>query len=265
MNVKYARLQEIIRGAGQVLVAYSGGVDSTFLLEVAYDTLRDDAIGVIGVSPTIPADQIEEALGIARDIGVTVLTVNTDELTKEEFVSNPVNRCFHCKQELFTKLWQIAREKGFTSVVDGCNADDLGDYRPGMKAGHALGVRSPLQEAQMSKEDIRQKSRELGLPTWNQPASPCLSSRFPYGTRINEAGLAKVEQAEKYLKALGYAQVRARYLGDSVRIEVDKDKVAQILAEAEQIVPYLKGIGFVDVTLDREGYRMGSLNAGINE
>lgn len=267
VNVKYARLQEILRGAGKVLIAYSGGVDSTFLLKVAYDTLQDNAIGVIGISPTIAADQIKEARRIAEDIGVSLLTENTDELVKEEFVSNPVNRCFHCKQELFTKLWQIAKEKDFPNVFDGCNADDLRDYRPGMKAGHQLGVRSPLQEAEMSKDEIRRKSRELGLPTWNQPASPCLASRFPYGTRINEEGLAKVDQVEKYLRGLGYTQVRARYLGDSVRIEVEKNKVSQILAQAGQLAPYLKGIGFKDFTVDPEGYRMGNLNThlAVNE
>ena len=263
MNAKYARLQNILRDSGKVLIAYSGGVDSTFLLKAAFDTIQDNAIGVIGISPTIAVDQVNDALRIAQDIGISVLTVNTEELTKEEYASNPTNRCFYCKQELFTKLWQIAGEKGFSLVFDGCNADDLGDYRPGMKAGHSMGVRSPLQEAGLTKDEIRQKSRELGLSTWSQPASPCLASRFPYGMRINEESLAKVEKAEKFLKGLGYAQVRARYLGDSLRIEVDRDKVGRILAEEAQIVPYLKDIGFVDITLDREGYRMGSLNTHL--
>lgn len=257
---KYARLKAILQEMGSVIVAYSGGVDSSFLLKAAYDVLGPKAVGVMGISETVPADQIVEARKLAEEIGVPFLTVNTEEFHKEEFVSNSKDRCFHCKSELFTKLWQVAREHGINYVLDGCNADDAGDYRPGMQAGRKLGVRSPLLEAGMTKQDIRDSSRELGLPTWNKPASPCLSSRFPYGTRITLEGLAKVEKAEQYLKTLGFAQLRARYHENVLRIEVDQDSMIRLLELSGQIVGYMKSIGFTFVTLDLAGYRMGSAN-----
>lgn len=257
---KYTRLKEILQEMGSVLVAYSGGVDSSFLLKVAYDVLGPKAVGVMGISETVPADQIIEARRLAEEIGVPFITVNTEEFHKEEFVSNPKNRCFHCKSELFTKLWQVAREQGINYLLDGCNADDSGDYRPGMQAGRKLDVRSPLLEAGMTKEDIRNTSRDLGLPTWNKAASPCLSSRFPYGTRITLDGLTKVEKAEMYLKTLGFVQLRARYHENVLRIEVDKDSMLKLLELSGQIVGYMKSIGFTFVTLDLAGYRMGSAN-----
>jgi uncharacterized protein len=260
LSTKYARLREILHKMENVVVAYSGGVDSTFLLRVACDVLGPKAIGVMGISETVPADQIVEARRMAEDMGASFLTVNTEEFHKEEFVSNPHNRCFHCKNELFTKLWQVARESGISYVVDGCNADDQGDYRPGMQAGRQLNVSSPLLEAGMTKEDIRNMSRELGLPTWNMPASPCLSSRFPYGTRITIDGLTKVEKAEKYLKTLGFSQVRARYHENILRIEVNRENMGKLLELSGEVVGYMKSIGFTFVTLDLAGYRMGSAN-----
>lgn len=257
---KYARLREILHEMGNVVVAYSGGVDSTFLLKVAWDVLGPKAIGVMGISETVPCDQIVEATRMAEDMGVPFLTVNTEEFHKDEFVSNSKNRCFHCKSELFGKLWQVARERNIPYLVDGCNADDAGDYRPGMEAGQALKVRCPLLEAGLTKEDIRMKSRQLGLPTWDKPSSPCLSSRFQYGTRITIEGLTKVEKAEKYLKTLSFPQVRARYHENVLRIEVDRDSMPRIIELAEKVVAYMKSIGFTYVTLDLAGYRMGSAN-----
>ncbi|MHB9094309.1 MAG: ATP-dependent sacrificial sulfur transferase LarE [Eubacteriales bacterium] len=261
---KYVRLREILCKMGSVVVAYSGGVDSTFLLKVAWDVLGPKAIGVMGISETVPGDQIVEARKMAEDMGVPFLTVNTQEFHQEEFVSNPKNRCFHCKSELFGKLWQVARERNIPYLLDGCNADDAGDYRPGMEAGQALKVRSPLLEAGLTKEDIRIKSRQLGLPTWDRPSSPCLSSRFPYGTRITVEGLTKVEKAESYLKTLGFSQVRARYHENVLRIEVNRDSMPGILELAGQVVAHMKSIGFNYVTLDLAGYRMGSANEMLN-
>ncbi|WP_155476012.1 ATP-dependent sacrificial sulfur transferase LarE [Heliobacterium mobile] len=257
---KLQRLQQILKEMDRVLVAYSGGVDSTFLLKVAYDTLGDNTLGVLGISETVPRDQIFEAQRMAEDIGVPFQKVDTDEFQREEFVQNGPDRCFHCKTALFQRLWEIATEKGFPHIVDGNNADDVGDYRPGMKAARNLNVRSPLMEAGLTKEEIRELSRQLGLPTWNQAASPCLSSRFPYGTRITEDGLIQVEKAEKYLKELGFYQVRARYHDRLVRIEVDKDNLEKAVQHADLIVSYMKSIGFSFVTLDLAGYRLGSFN-----
>lgn len=257
---KYVRLREILSEMGNVVVAYSGGVDSTFLLKVARDVLGEDAVGVMGISETVPADQIIEARKMAENMGAQFLTVNTEEFHKEEFVSNPKNRCFHCKSELFNKLWLVAKERDIPYLLDGCNADDVGDYRPGMEAGRSLNVRSPLLEAGMTKDDIRERSRILGLPTWDLPASPCLSSRFPYGTRITIEGLTKVEKAEKYLKTHGFSQVRARYHDNVLRIEVDRDNMLKVLELSDRVVSYMKSIGFNYVTLDLAGYRMGSAN-----
>jgi len=264
LSAKYTRLREILHQMGNVVVAYSGGVDSTFLLRVVCDVLGPKAIGVMGISETVPGDQIVEARRMAEDMGASFLTVNTEEFHKEEFVSNPQNRCFHCKTELFTKLWQVARENGINYVLDGCNADDTGDYRPGMQAGRQLNVRSPLLEAGLTKNDIRILSKELSLPTWDKPASPCLSSRFPYGVRITKEGLTRVEKAEKYLKQLDFVEVRARYHENVLRIEVVPDSMERLLTYREQLVKHMKSIGFSYVTLDLAGFRSGSLNETLN-
>lgn len=260
LEAKYDRLKVILKEMGLVVVAFSGGVDSAFLLKVARDVLGAKALGVMGISETVPSDQIFQARRFTEETGVPFITVNTEEFQQEQFVSNPKDRCFYCKSELFGKLWQVAQERNIEYVLDGCNADDAKDYRPGMQAGRSLNVRSPLLEAGLTKEDIRTISRILGLPTWNKPASPCLSSRFPYGTRITKEGLTKVEEAERYLKTLDLYQVRARYHESILRIEVDRNNLQKIINLADEVVRYMKGLGFTFVTLDLAGYRMGSSN-----
>ncbi|MCW2277985.1 ATP-dependent sacrificial sulfur transferase LarE [Heliophilum fasciatum] len=261
---KYQRLQRLLQTMGTVLIAYSGGVDSTFLLKVARDTLGDQAIGVLGISGTVTPAQVDEARRLAASMDATFLTVTTDEFSREEFVSNPSDRCYHCKTALFERLWEIAREKNIPYILDGNNADDQGDYRPGMEAARHMHVRSPLLEAGLTKQEIRILSQELELPTWNRPSSPCLSSRLPYGIRITSERLNQIAQAEAYLKELGFAQVRARYHNDIVRIEVDPQQMTALVALATEVVQFMKSIGFIYVTLDLAGFRSGSLNESLS-
>jgi uncharacterized protein len=247
-----------------VLVGFSGGVDSAYLACAAVDVLgADRVLAVIGRSASYPSEQWERARGVAQQFGVPVLEVSTDEVSDPRYAANPSNRCYFCKTELWDTLAPVARERGFAVVVDGTNADDLGDHRPGARAAAEHGVRSPLAELGFTKTTIRRLSRERGIPTWSQPASPCLSSRIPYGTAVTIDRLRQVEQAERAVRALGVrGDLRVRYHGDLARVEIASDVLADWLQPAARFALHtaLREVGFARVAIDARGFRSGSLN-----
>jgi len=259
---KLKRLRSILKDMQSVLVAYSGGTDSTFLLKTAADVLGRRALGVIAKSETYPSAEYKQAVRLAKRLGLRVLTLDTQELSDPRFASNPPERCYFCKGELFSKLKALAEENGLNHVADGTNVDDAADFRPGRKAAIEFGIRSPLKEAGLTKSDIRTYSKTTGLPTWNKPAQACLASRFPYGTAIDAEGLKKVEAAEAFLRRLGLAQLRVRHHGRTARIEVPAGLLKRLVSDPVRgrIVRKLKKLGYAYVTLDLEGYRTGSLN-----
>ncbi len=264
MQEKLDKLKRILSEMGSVLIAYSGGVDSTFLLKVASDVLGDKAIGVTARSETYPEWEYKSSREMAREFGFKQITIVSEELEIEHFASNPTDRCYYCKRELFGKLRDVAEEHAVSNIVDGSNYSDLADYRPGHVGAKELGVRSPLEEAQLTKEEIRLLSKELGLPTWDKPAFACLASRFPYGEKITPQKVRMVAAAEKFLLKQGLRQVRVRHHGNMARLEVEPKAIDSLVTHEtrQAIVAKLKEIGYTYVTLDLQGYRMGSMNEG---
>lgn len=259
-DTKLCELREILRDLESVLVAYSGGVDSTFLLKIAADELGDKALGVTIRSVLVPEREFERAKRLAEEFGARHEVMEADVLRNPQVASNPSDRCYHCKKGIFTELVALAEERGLSAVCDGTNTDDHSDYRPGHRALQELGVRSPLAEAGMSKQNIRGLSRKVGLETWNLAPAACLASRIPYDSPLTLRKLEAIEKAENALHDLGLSQLRVRCHEDVARIEVPLAEFATVLEAREQVVADVKDAGFRYVTLDLTGYRMGSLN-----
>jgi uncharacterized protein len=259
-------LKNNIRQMESIAVAYSGGVDSTFLLKVAQDVLQENVIAVTARSSTYPEREFREAIDFAQKIGAKQVVIDSEELDIKGFSDNPVNRCYFCKQALFSEILDVARQHHVRTVADGSNVDDLGDYRPGMEAAKELGVVSPLQDAGLSKEDIRILSREMGLPTWDKPAFACLASRIPYGQKITKETLVQVDQGEQFLLDLGFRQVRVRHHGDLARLEVSAHERSKFFDTAlmDKVYEKFRQLGFSYVALDLKGYRTGSMNEVIH-
>ena len=265
IDQKFNHLKELLREMGSVLVALSGGVDSIFLIKVAHDVLGDKAIGVTCDSPSFPREEKDFAVQFAKEHGFRHLVVDTHELDNENYASNPVNRCYFCRVEMYDTLNKVANEQNLKYICDGFNFSDQGDYRPGRMAALEREVHSPLYETQLTKDEIRILAKGLGLPNWDRPASACLSSRIPYGSKVTPKKLQQIEEAEKYLHTLGFRQVRVRHHDQVARIETDPNEIPKFLQPElrDQISKRLKEIGFLFVTLDLQGYRTGSLNEEI--
>jgi uncharacterized protein len=260
-----AHLLDQLGALPSLIVAYSGGVDSAYLAWAAHRVLGTRALAVTADSPSYPERQRAMALAIARDFKLCHEMVSTRELERPEYRANPANRCYFCKHELYSVLSDLARARGFAAIADGSNADDRGDYRPGRQAAREFGVLSPLDEAALSKADIRELSHEAGLPSWDEPASACLSSRIPYHSEVTDEKLRVIEEAEEAIRALGFRVLRVRHHGEVARIELARDELARALEPgiSSAIDSALRALGFRYVTLDLKGYRLGSLNEGL--
>ncbi|MFH0972136.1 MAG: ATP-dependent sacrificial sulfur transferase LarE [Candidatus Micrarchaeota archaeon] len=255
-----------IKKMRKVLVAFSGGVDSSLVLKLAVDALGENALAITSSSPTMPESELEQAKSVASLIGAKHEVIFTQELRNPDYASNPIDRCYFCKTGLYADLHKIASERGFEFILDGANADDVGDFRPGMKAASEQKIISPLKDAGIAKDEVRALAKQLDLPNWNKPSSPCLSSRFPYGTKITVNGLRKVEKAEQFIRNLGIeGNLRVRYMEKLARIEVDKPEFHILTENSDEILRYLTYLGFEFVELDLRGFISGRLNETMLE
>ena len=263
---KYEKLKSILQEMGGVLVAFSGGVDSTFLLKTAHEVLGKNVLAVIASSETYPQREREEALRLAQKFNIRYKVIETKELESSDFANNPPQRCYFCKKELFSKLKDIAEVEGIPYILDGSNYEDTADFRPGTKAAEELGIRSPLKEVHLRKSEIRQLSKRSSLPTWNKPSLACLSSRFPYYTKIDTRNLKQVAQAEECLRKLGFTQVRVRHHGQTARIEIEPPEFPKITEKKvrEAVIKNFKKFGYIYIALDLAGFRSGSMNEPLN-
>jgi pyridinium-3,5-biscarboxylic acid mononucleotide sulfurtransferase len=266
LTEKFEQLKALFEEMEQALIAYSGGVDSTLVAKIAYDVLGDRALAVTAVSPSLLPEELEDAKIQAATIGIAHKIVQTHEMENPNYTSNPVNRCYFCKSELHDTLKPLALQLNYPYVVDGVNADDLHDYRPGIQAAKERGARSPLAEVGVTKVEVRQLSQQLGLPWWDKPAQPCLSSRFPYGEEITVTKLQRVGRAEIFLRKLGWQNLRVRSQGDTARIELSPEQIKEFVltTDLQKVVSVFQDFGFLYVTLDLEGYRSGKLNQVLN-
>lgn len=262
LRVKLNNLKKILRKLESAVLAFSGGVDSAFLLKICKDVLGDKIVAAIADSQTYPSLELTEAQKTAQRLGVEYIIIHTEELSQVEFIDNSPQRCYYCKKELFSKLKQICKKRKLDYILDGSNYDDLNDFRPGRKASLEFKVKSPLLEAKLAKSDIRTLSREINLSTWNKPSSACLASRIPYGVSVTRERLGRIEQAEQFLRQQGINQVRVRDHGDIARIEISKEDMPLFLEEdlRKKIINKLNNLGYIYITLDLQGYRSGSMN-----